>query len=109
MITNIDNVLLVKYLKKELTESETQLVVDWLEEKDENKHFLFGLKEAYMLSRWEELSAIAGTEKGWNGLKKSLVKKQPSLLKKYTPVVLRYAAILIVLLTSGLFLNNLLQ
>jgi len=109
MITNIDNVLLVKYLRKELNESETQLVVDWLEEKDENKHFLFGLKEAYMLNRWEELNVIAGTEKGWNVLKKSLVKKQPSLIKKYTPVVLRYAAVLIVLLTSGFFLHNMLQ
>lgn len=109
MITNIDNVLLVKYLKKELNESETQLVVDWLEEKDENKHFLFGLKEAYMLSRWEELSTIAGTEKGWNGLKKSLEKQQPTLFKKYMPVVLRYAAVVFVLLASGFFLNNLLH
>ena len=107
MITNIDNVLLVKYLRKELDEDETQLVVDWLEAKDENKHFLFGLKEAYMLSRWEELSAIAGTEKGWNGLKKSLDKKQPAFIKRYTPVVLRYAAVVIVLLTSGFFLHNL--
>ena len=110
MITNIDNVLLIKYMRKVLTESESQKVVDWLQDKNENKHFLFGLKEAYMLSRWEELSDKAETEVGWNELKKSLPKNQPSSRKKYLRVGLQYAAVLILLLlATGFFLQNLFQ
>ena len=106
MITNIDNVLLIKYMRKELNESESQRVVDWLQEKEENKHFLFGLKEAYMLSRWDELSDKAEPEDGWNELKKSLRKNQPSLQKKYLRVGLRCAAVIIILIATGFFMNN---
>ena len=107
MITNIDNVLLIKFMRKELNESESQQVVDWLQEKEENKHFLFGLKEAYMLSLWEELSDKSETKEGWNELKKSLSKNRPSLRNKYFRLVLRYAAILILLLATGFVLHNL--
>lgn len=109
MITNIDNVLLIKYMRKELNESESQRVVDWLQEKGENKHFLFGLKEAYMLSRWEELSDKAENKVSWVELKKSLSKNQPSSRKKYLRVGLQCAAVLIFLLTTGFVIHNLFQ
>jgi len=109
MITNIDNVLLIKYMRKELSESENQQVVDWLQEKDENKPFLFGLKEAYMLSRWEELSDKAETKAGWNELKKSLRNNQPSSRKKYLRVGFKYAAVLILLLAIGFIMHSLFQ
>jgi len=109
MITNIDNVLLIKYMRKELSESESQQVVDWLQEKNENKHFLFGLKEAYMLSRWDELNDKAETENGWDELKKSLHKNQPSIRKKYIRVALQYAAVLIFLFATGFVIHNLFQ
>ena len=109
MITNIDNVLLIKYLRKELNEAESQCVVDWLQARDENKNFLFGLKEAYMLSRWEELRDKAGTVNGWNELKQSLGEKRPSPLKKYLRVGLQYAAVLVLLFATGFYIHNLLQ
>ena len=64
MITDIDNILLIKYLRNELNDAENQQVVDWIQAKEANKQFLFGLKEAYMLSRWEELRDKANTEDG---------------------------------------------
>ena len=56
MISDIENSLLVKYLKNELSEEESQKVIGWLEQNKENQEFLFGLKDLYMLGRWEELS-----------------------------------------------------
>ena len=51
MISDIENSLLVKYLKNELNEEESQKVIGWLEKNKENQEFLFGLKDLYMLGR----------------------------------------------------------
>ena len=45
MISDIENSLLVKYLKNELNEEESQKVIGWLEKNKENQEFLFGLKD----------------------------------------------------------------
>ena len=41
MISDIENSLLVKYLKNELSEEESQKVIGWLEQNKENQEFLF--------------------------------------------------------------------
>ena len=48
MISDIENSLLVKYLKNELSEEESQKVIGWLEQNKENQEFLFGLKDLYI-------------------------------------------------------------
>lgn len=68
MINDINNILLIKYLRNELSESEQKTVLQWLEEKDENKEFFFGLKEAYQLSKWKELKIRSGAAYGWEEL-----------------------------------------
>lgn len=99
MISDIDNSLLVKYLKNELNEEESQKVIRWLEQNKENHEFLFGLKDLYMLGRWEELSEKADTDNGWKKLSDAIRKQNQS--KKAFRSYLKYAAILIAFFSMG--------
>jgi transmembrane sensor len=108
MITDIENILLIRYLRNELNDAESQQVVSWLQEKEANKHFLFGLKEAYMLSRWAELREKAGTKDGWCELNQSIDENQPSFYRKWVRLGLQYAAA-ILFLVSGFLLHDLVQ
>lgn len=109
MISDIDNILLIKFLRKELTDGENQQVIDWLQAKEENKHFLFGLKEAYMLSQWEELRDKADTEAGWNELNQTLELDSIPKASMWRRIrtTLQYAAAIILLLAVGYFLRDL--
>jgi ferric-dicitrate binding protein FerR (iron transport regulator) len=106
MITDIENILLIRYLRNELNDVESQQVVSWLQEEEANKHFLFGLKEAYMLSQWAELREKAGTTDGWCDLNKSLDENQPSFHKRWVRLGLQYAAAAILFFVSGFLLHN---
>lgn len=99
MISDIENSLLVKYLKNELSEEESQKVIGWLEQNKENQEFLFGLKDLYMLGRWEELSRRADTAHGWEKLSGTIRKQHQS--KNVFSSYLKYAAILIVFFSMG--------
>ena len=52
MISDIENSLLVKYLKNELNEEESQKVIGWLEKNKENQEFLFGLIQESRYNSW---------------------------------------------------------
>lgn len=106
MITDIDNILLIKYLRNELTDAESQQIVDWVQAKESNKQFLFGLKEAYMLSRWEELRDKAGANDGWSALIQSIDESKPISYKKWMRIGLQYAAAAILLFATGFFLRD---
>lgn len=99
MISDIDNSLLVRYLKNELNEEENQKIIKWLEQNKENSEFLFGLKDLYMLGRWEELSKKADTDNGWEKLS-GVIKKQ-NQSKRVFRSYLKYAAILIAFFSMG--------
>jgi ferric-dicitrate binding protein FerR (iron transport regulator) len=109
MITDIENILIIRYLRNELNNAESQQVVSWLEEKEANRRFLFGLKEVYMLSRWAELREKAGTADGWCELNESLDESQPSFYRKWVRLGLQYAAAAIFFLVSGFLLHGLVQ
>lgn len=99
MIFDIDNDLLIKYLKGELTEEGCQKVIKWLERDKENQDFLFGLKELYLLGQWEELSKKADTDFGWEKLLASIQGQIQFRKKVYTG--LKYVAILTVCFFMG--------
>ena len=107
MITNIENLLLIRYLRNELSDTENRLVLSWFQENEANKQFLFGLKEAYMLSQWEELREKDETENGWNELKQSLDTKHEYSINKWVRLGLRYAAIALLFLVSGFLMHDL--
>lgn len=107
-MNEINNILLVKYLRNELTDSEREAVLRWLADKEENKEFLFGLKEAYQLSRWEELQGRSDAEAGWQKLNEQIgespkLEKSPFGLFRWW----QYAAAIVVLVMTGFWLREL--
>jgi len=111
MISDIDNILIIKFLRQELTVEESQQIIEWLQSNDENKRFLFGLKETYMLSQWPEFKNKAAVDTGWDELKYRLqLEAIPQKSKWYIiRTVLSYAAIVIVLFFLGFFLRDLIS
>jgi len=109
MISNIDNDLLIKYLRGDLSSSESLQLADWINQKEENKEFLFGLKEAYMLSRWEELRDKADTAEGWSALSETINETSSSFSGKKIMMIVRYAAAAIVIFSFGFLFNAVLQ
>jgi len=111
MISDIQNLLLIKYLRNELTEAETAAVLRWLEESEENMEFLFGLKEAYQLSKWNELKGRSEASNGWEDMQERIVKaeeneedEKPVWRMKW----IRYSAAAVVLLLAGFFVRDML-
>jgi transmembrane sensor len=106
MISDIDNVLLIKYLRGELDEYDSQLIVDWLQQKDENKEFLFGLKDMYMLSRWKELKSRSGATEGWQELLGEIEPEHTGSFKRGLRIGFRYAAVVLVVFSLGYYFKD---
>lgn len=101
--STLDEKLIIRYLKKQLSEEETRVLIKWIEEDPENKEFLFTLKEAYTASQWEELSAKADTDNAWNKLN-STIQKPASPKIRFRTVYLKWicaAAALVACFTLG--------
>jgi ferric-dicitrate binding protein FerR (iron transport regulator) len=109
MISDINNILLIKYLRNELSETERKTVLRWLEEKEENKEFLFGLKEAYQLSRWKELRARSGAAKGWDELNERIGQTMVENQSVRTFGWWRYAAAAVAVFVLGFLLHDAVQ
>lgn len=107
MISDISNILIVKYLRNDLDDAESKAVLDWLQEKEENKEFLFGLKEAYMLSRWRELQPKANVETEWDDLSSKLEEFESPKRNKFLVNLLRYAAVAVIVFFVGYFFRDL--
>lgn len=70
--SKIDNELIAKYLKNELTKSERIQLIEWLESDPENKEFLFGMKEVYLSGKRSELKQKADTANEWEKIRKKI-------------------------------------
>ncbi|MDP4276474.1 MAG: FecR family protein [Bacteroidota bacterium] len=106
MISDINNILLIKYLRNDLNEAESKQVLAWLQEKEENKEFLFGLKEAYMLSRWKELQQQSAVSQGWDEFSLKIAQASPSKRSTLILSVVRYAAVAVIVFGLGFFLRG---
>jgi ferric-dicitrate binding protein FerR (iron transport regulator) len=107
MISDINNILLIKYLRNELSEAELKIVLRWLEENEENKEFLFGLKEVYMLSRWEELHARSEAAEGWKDLHERIGQSDEQRRSPWRRRAIQYAAAAVVIFMLGFILRDL--
>lgn len=99
----LNNSLLVKYLRRELSTEETDEVSSWLKEDKANQDFLFGLEELYLLYQWDELKLQANTDEQWCKLEKEIRAKKRSTRFGF-PVIRKavaIAAIFIGLLVGG--------
>ena len=106
MISDINNILLIKYLRNELNEIEGKQVLGWLQEKEENKDFLFGLKEVYTLSRWKDLQAKSDTAHGWEELQSEIKEVAKSKHPRLVLSIARYAAVAVIVFGLGFFLRD---
>lgn len=68
----IDEELITKYLRHELSEKEAAEVAAWLEEDKSHRDFLFSLKEAHLLANYKTEAAEADTGREWEKLKERL-------------------------------------
>lgn len=101
--TNINNDLIIRYLRNELSEQEKLDVIAWLEADQQNMEFLFGLKEAYLISRWDSVRESADVDNEWEKIHSQIISDQKAnrvSTKKLFLRLSKYAAILI--LTFGL-------
>lgn len=106
--SNIEDSLITKFLKNELTKEERVLIIKWLEESDDNKEFLFSLKEAYFTSQWKKLSKKADTNNEWEKISLRLQQKNTRTSKKISrkETVFKWAsmvAAIVVLFISGYY------
>jgi len=106
MISDINNILLIKYLRNELNEQESKQLLSWLQENEENKDFLFGLKEAYTLSRWKELQVRSDTAQEWQKLNAVMEEATRTKRPKRLMSFVRYAAVAIFVFGLGFFLRD---
>lgn len=94
---------IIKYLKHELSEQEAGEVMEWLEKDKANEEFLFSLKEAYLLSNYEEDAQEADTDAEWEKFSQQITQQQqPKLTRQLSwKRIASYAAIVIFCLSIG--------
>lgn len=94
---------IIKYLKHELSEQEAAEVIEWLEKDKANQEFLFSLKEAYLLSNYEEDAQEANSDEEWEKFSQQIASKQKSMPARRLSWkrIASYAALVIVCLSIG--------
>lgn len=65
----IDQSLIIKYLDGELSPEESRIVLDWLNESQENKDYLFSLKSGLLALNADRDRKAADTDREWRRLK----------------------------------------
>lgn len=100
--------LIVKYLSKNISGEEQEILLQWLEENEENKIYFRSLKDAYDLGRIEDDMKRSRTEEQWAEFLKVIV-KTPSVArwKLFSLSALRYAAVLMLGILCSYFIFNL--
>ena len=108
-LTDINNNLIIRYLRDNLSETEKLKVISWLESSEQNREFLFGLKEAYLISRWENVKETADVDNEWEKLHSKITENQnlnKNSSTKILKLITRYAAIVIFAFGIGTIFNH---
>lgn len=108
-LTDINNNLIIRYLRDNLSEEEKLKVISWLESSEQNRDFLFGLKEAYLISRWENVKETADVDNEWGKLHSIITESQKANKNsktKYLKIITKYAAIVIIAFGIGTIFNH---
>lgn len=102
--TNINNDLIIRYLRNDLSETEKLNMIAWLEADQQNMEFLFGLKEAYLISRWNNVKESADVDNEWEKIHSQIISNQKAnrvTTKKLFLRFSKYAAILVLAFVLG--------
>lgn len=94
---------IIKYLRHELSEQEAAEMIEWLEKDKANQEFLFSLKEAYLLSNYEEDAREADSDEEWEKFSQQIASKQkPMQARRFSwKSIASYAALVIFCLSIG--------
>lgn len=107
--TGINNDLIIRYLRNDLSETEKLQVISWLEADQQNVEFLLGLKEAYLISRWQNVKQSADVDNEWEKIHSKIILGQDSKQiskRKFFLQFSRYAAIVLVAFGLGILGNH---
>lgn len=94
---------IIKYLNHELSEQEAREMTEWLEKDKANQEFLFALKEAYLLSNYEEDAQEANSDAEWEKFSQQISQQEkPKLTHQFSwKRITSYAAIALFCLSIG--------
>ena len=99
----MNNDLILKYLKKTSTSAETEQIEKWILASKKNTAVFNQMKTDYILGTFENTSKEISTDKAFKDFQLRYKYKDISLTRKYASK-LAYAAMFLILLTSGYFL-----
>lgn len=106
----MENELIIKYLRKELSQEESQKIAEWLLESRANQDFLFALEELYSLDEINRLKEAADTNNEWKKLEREILKGKSKEKKSrlHLPVfkILKYAAFIAVAISIPYLLSQ---
>jgi len=105
--------LTVKYLKKEISDTEKQELFKWVYSGPENERFFYSLKDIWETAQFERIVDSAETESEWERFalaairqeSKNYIHKKSISKKLYT--ALKIAALVIITFGVGFFVQNL--
>jgi ferric-dicitrate binding protein FerR (iron transport regulator) len=106
--TKINNNLIIRYLRNDLSEAEKLRVISWLEADQQNVEFLLGLKEAYLVSQWQTIKENSDVDNEWKKIHSKINLEQNSKQvskRKFILQISRYAAIIVFAFGLG-FIGN---
>ena len=101
-MNELEDHILLKYLKKECTEEELQIINEWMNESEENVSYLFSLEELYdsvKLNRYTQKATLDKAEKQLRERIEQLTPKQRPQLRVRN--LMKYVAVFILLLGIG--------
>lgn len=112
--TNIS--LIVKYLEKQISETEKQQLFQWIYSNPENEHFFYNLKDIWETVQFNEIVRTADTETEWRKFSHAAFRKESTLtvstpkrntIKKKLYTALKIAALVIITFGAGFFVQKL--
>jgi ferric-dicitrate binding protein FerR (iron transport regulator) len=103
----MENQLIIKYLKQELTEEESASVAAWIRNNKAHQDFLFSLEELYWANQMEELKQLADTNREWKKLEYRILHVRETFhlisILKYVAIGLLLIALPFMVYQTGIF------
>lgn len=87
--------IILKYLYKTISPQEEKRLLEWLEEKEENRRYFRSLKDIHDLGQFENMLAASKTDQQWSRFRKEVNHKKQgkSLFSRQLLSFARYAAV----------------
>lgn len=104
--------LIIRYLKKEISEDEQKELFHWVYMNSENERFFYSIKDIWETARYDNVVKGANTDQEWEKLALKAIKDETSALKEKSTVyktlwrTVQIAAIVIIVFGIGFFVQK---